>query len=80
MDAKSCPKCGARWLEGQLYWSTGKTGTNVDLAGLVCNDHGNEECINPEKGIVTPEQQTWEKRAKFLDSLGEKLKEMNDLD
>jgi hypothetical protein len=38
MDFRSCPRCGARWLDGQLYWSgTGKKASELDLAGLVCN-------------------------------------------
>jgi predicted nucleic-acid-binding Zn-ribbon protein len=79
MDNKTCPKCGARWFEGQLYWSTGKLGKSEDLAGLVCNDYGDVTCINEDKGVVTPEQQTWEKRRKALEDLAEKIKEMDDL-
>ena len=53
---KKCEKCGATWMEGQLYWQgTGKPGKDIDLAGLVCNnlrddDPDAEKCINPAKG------------------------------
>ena len=77
MDAKSCPKCGARWLEGQLFWSTGKSGKTEDLAGLVCNEWGDDTCINPEKGLVNSTQQTWEKRVQFLNKISA---EMDDKD
>lgn len=60
-DIRECPKCGARWIDGQHYWSgTGKLGNELDLAGLVCNKLADERCINPvrgEEGGVT-----WEDR------------------
>ena len=68
MDSKSCLKCGAHWIEGQLYWSTGAKGNNEDLAGLVCNNlpEGEEhKCINSERGVTTG--QTWEYRRGFVD-------------
>jgi len=46
LDRKECPKCGAVWLNGQHIWTgTGKPGNDLDLAGLVCNKLGNEQCI-----------------------------------
>lgn len=63
-----CPKCNARWVGGQLYWSTGKEGCPHDLAGLVCNNYGDESCINPVKGSDSGD--TWEKRADLIKSLG----------
>ena len=67
-DIRECPKCGARWIDGQHYWSgTGKLGNELDLAGLVCNKLADERCINPirgqEGGI------TWEDRLVGLQRL-----------
>lgn len=50
MNCKQCAKCGAKWIDGQLFWSTGQAGKEEDLAGLVCNTLGDENCINPAKG------------------------------
>ena len=69
MNCKQCKKCNAKWLqmeEGgdyQLYWATGKAGKEEDLAGLVCNNLGDDQCINPKRGDVTGD--TWEKRDEF---------------
>ena len=68
MEAKSCPKCGARFLEGTLFWSTGKPGKPEDLAGLVCDQYGDETCINKLKG-TKHNGDTWEKRAAFIEGL-----------
>lgn len=76
MDCRQCEKCGARWLEGQLFWSTGKPGENVDLAGLVCNQYGDERCINPAKGQEGG--QTWAKRAEALDSFAAEIARRGD--
>lgn len=62
-------------MEGNLYWSTGKSGKNEDLAGLVCNEWGDETCINPDKGLVNSTQQTWEKRVEFLNGLSTEMDE-----
>ena len=35
---KKCPECDATWIDGQLYWQSGKVGCPHDLAGLLCND------------------------------------------
>lgn len=66
---KICPACEARWLDGQLYWATGKIGCPHDLAGLLCNDINNQRCINPCKGSTSGV--TWAQRRQFLDSLNE---------
>lgn len=67
-DIRECPKCGARWIDGQHYWSgTGKLGNELDLAGLVCNKLADERCINPvrgEEGGIT-----WEDRLVGLQRL-----------
>ena len=61
---KVCPKCDATWIEGQLYWSTGKEGCPHDLAGLLCNGYNDDSCINPCKGSTSG--QTWEIRRAML--------------
>ena len=51
-----CPACEATWINGQLFWSTGAQGRDIDLAGLVCNmlekidPKKAELCINTCKG------------------------------
>ena len=65
-DNQTCPKCGATWIGGQHYWSgTGKLGNELDLAGLVCNNLGDETCINPCVGMAGGV--TWEKRMSQLE-------------
>ena len=65
IERKECPKCGAIWINGEHHWSgTGKKGNELDLAGLVCNSHGDETCINPCMGMEGGV--TWEKRLKEL--------------
>lgn len=71
MDSKKCQKCGATWIGGQLFWATGKKGTDEDLAGLVCDKLGDATCINPCKG-TKHNGDTWSAR------LGE-LKRLEDL-
>ena len=65
--AVECPKCSAKWIGGQLFWSTGREGCPHDLAGLVCNTHGDETCINPCKG--SDSGQTWEYRRGMIDGM-----------
>jgi hypothetical protein len=60
MNFRSCPRCGARWLDGQLRWATGKEASELDLAGLVCNAVNDPVCINPCKGREGGD--TWAKR------------------
>lgn len=47
----------------QLYWATGAKGKEEDLAGLVCNNLGDEQCINPKRGDKTGD--TWAKREDY---------------
>ena len=61
---KVCPKCDATWIEGQLYWSTGKEGCPHDLAGLLCNGYDDDSCINPCKG--SDSGQTWKIRRAMI--------------
>lgn len=64
MNLKTCPKCGAKWIDGQHYWVTGVKGNEDDLAGLVCNQLSDDTCINPKKGSESGD--TWDKRADFI--------------
>ena len=53
MSCRTCEICGAKWLDEQLYWSTGKQGKDIDLAALVCNNLPRGKyvkCANPCKG------------------------------
>jgi len=53
MSNKNCPVCGANWIDGQLFWATGKPGSDLDLNALVCRRLPPEKakgCINPCKG------------------------------
>ena len=55
-------------MDGQLYWSTGALGQELDLASLVCNnlnpeDENSKECINSKRGQTGGD--TWEFRRGF---------------
>lgn len=66
MNTKTCPKCGANWINDQHYWTgTNKPGNELDLAGLVCNKLGDDTCINPCRGKEGGV--TWEKRLQELE-------------
>jgi len=70
LERKECPKCGAVWINGQHYWSgTGNKGNELDLAGLVCNNLGDNQCINPVRGQDGGDN--WEKRMNDLERFGE---------
>ena len=66
MDIKICPKCTAKWIDGNLFWATGAPAKESDLAGLVCDKLSDGTCINPLKGTEHGGD-TWEKRMDFLD-------------
>lgn len=71
-DSKTCPHCGATWINGQHYWSgTGQKGDEKTLSNLVCGIKDDPKCINPmhKTGHIYGEADTWEKRAKFIDSV-----------
>jgi len=70
-QVKKCIKCGATWFDGQLFWATGKEGSDADLAGLVCDSLQGEDtilCINNQRGKKHCGD-TWEKRAAKIDQL-----------
>ena len=75
-NIKKCPKCGATWMEDQLYWSTGNKGTNEDLAGLVCDGLTEEVelCINEMRG-KPHNGDTWAKRAAKIELMDLEVKE-----
>ena len=52
-----------------MYGQTGaqSESSELDLAGLVCNKYGNDQCINPMKG--KDGGQTWEYRAGYIDGM-----------
>ena len=61
LERKECEKCGATWINGTHVWrGTGgsSNSSELDLAGLVCNKLGDEQCINPLKG--KDGGQTWD--------------------
>tara|TARA_B100000902_G_scaffold375731_1_gene406036 strand:+ start:368 stop:589 length:222 start_codon:yes stop_codon:yes gene_type:complete len=66
MKLKRCPGCEATWIDGQLYWATGKEACPHDLAGLVCNVVNWPKCINPCKGSTSG--MTWEHRQKWIEA------------
>ena len=77
LERKECEKCGAQWVNGQHVWrGTGNQSkdSELDLAGLVCNNLGNEKCINPKKGQEGG--QTWEYRAGYIDGKIDERKRM----
>jgi len=70
LERKECEKCGATWINGKHVWrGTGNTykDSELDLAGLVCNNLGNHQCINPKKGQTGG--QTWEYRSGYIDGM-----------
>ena len=68
---KECPKCKAKWTNGQLYWSTGKVGDEKHLSNLVCGLTDDPTCINPihKVGHVYGEADSWEKRRQTISKL-----------
>ena len=83
LERKECEKCGATWINGTHVWrGTGASSdsSELDLAGLVCNKHGDDQCINPLKGKEGG--QTWEYRSGYIDGMikGKKdaINELND--
>ena len=68
MSNRNCVVCGASWINGQLYWSTGKPGKDEDLNALVCRSLQGAKansCINPAKG--SEGGIGWEERLKMVE-------------
>ena len=62
-----CAVCGAKWVNGQLYWGTGKPGKDEDLNALVCRRLAPDKaagCVNPSKGAEGGIG--WEERVKII--------------
>jgi len=61
-----CPRCGAKWLNDQLYWSTGAKADERDLSNLVCGLRDFNDCINPshKTSHIYGEADSWEKRSR----------------
>lgn len=77
MERRECGKCGAIWINGQHMWATGNLGNEDDLAGLVCNKLGDDQCINPCRG--SDRGDSWAKRFGDIDTaFGAKRERMED--
>ena len=76
-DSRKCSVCQGTWIFGRFFWATGKPGSNLDLAGLVCNRLAKldpekfEACANPCKGVEGGD--TWEARMSFIDAFKDEL-------
>jgi hypothetical protein len=69
MSNRNCPICGAHWVDGQLYWATGKPGSDLDLNALVCRRLPAEKakgCVNPCQGADGGIG--WEERLKMTEA------------
>lgn len=69
MENRNCPVCGAHWVGGQLYWATGKPGSDLDLNALVCRRLPPEKatrCVNASKGCEGGVG--WEDRLKMTEA------------
>jgi len=79
MQTKTCPKCGACWIDGQHFWSgTNRKGDETELASLVCDNKGidTDTCINPAKG--TTNGGGWKERLNTFKSLERDLEKTNE--
>lgn len=68
MSCRTCEVCGAKWINNQLYWATGKPGKDIDLNALVCRyltGEKAEKCANTLKGAEGGVG--WEDRLKMIE-------------
>ncbi len=57
MNTKTCPRCGACWINDQHYWTgTNKKGDETKLASLICDHFKDPNCINPKRGTTDGEE------------------------
>lgn len=76
MNTKTCPKCGANWIDNQHYWTgTNKKGNDTELANLVCDKFGDDTCINPAKGSTKGDG--WEQRLNSMEDLKKDIDKIN---
>lgn len=76
MNTKTCPKCGANWIDNQHYWTgTNKKGNDTELASLVCDKFGDDTCINPAKGSTKGDG--WEQRLNSMEDLKKDIDKIN---
>ena len=74
---KTCPKCGACWIGGQHFWAgTNKKGNETELASLVCDKFGDDNCINPAHG--TTKGDGWEKRLNSMQEIEKDIRRANE--
>ena len=75
LKREECTRCGAVWLNGQHYWSTGKIGNEKDLSNLVCGQKDFNDCINPrhKEGHIYGDKDTWEKRSGRLEKIKKEI-------
>jgi hypothetical protein len=67
ISIRTCPKCEAKWINGQHYWTgTNQKGDETQLASLVCDMVKHPDCINPKRN--TTKGDGWEKRLENLEA------------
>lgn len=74
MTCKICPKCEAKFMDGQLFWSTGQKGDPEVLANLVCDlpqVQRSGGCINKAKS--NPSKDTWAKRQAYAEAMADEM-------
>lgn len=77
MNTRTCPKCGANWIDDQHFWTgTNKKGNETELASLVCDKFGDDSCINPAKG--TTKGNGWEQRLNSMEELKKDIDKINE--